>query len=134
MDLTLKPNPNVPPSRQITAPDFIVRHGGLVVGRICKRESAIDPASEWIWVITAVTGAHNSFRQSGSTATYEEALAALKDSWEGCRAWARSSGRELEVANSLDAQADIQDEDPLAALVREAELAAETDAPPASGK
>jgi hypothetical protein len=75
-----------------------------------------------------VTGAHNSVRQSSSTATYEEALAALKDSWEQCLAWARSSGRELEVANSLDGQADIQDEDPLAALVREAELAAETDA------
>jgi hypothetical protein len=125
MDLILKPNPNVPPSRQITAPDFIVRHGGLVVGRICKREVAIDPASEWIWVITAVTGAHNSVRQSGSTATYEAALVALNESWEGCLAWARSAGRELGAGDaSVDAPGDIQQEDPLAALVREAELAA----------
>jgi hypothetical protein len=124
MDLTLKPNPSVPPSRRITAPDFIVMHGGLIVGRICKREAAINPASEWIWVITAAIGAPNSVRQSGSTATHDEARVALKDSWEECLAWARSSGRELEVGNSFDVQADIQDEDPLAALVREAELAA----------
>ena len=107
MDLTLKPNPNVPPSRRITAPDFIVMQGRLVVGRICKREGAINPASEWIWVITAVTGAPNSVRQSGSTATHDEARA----------------GREPGAGDSLDAQPDIQDDDPLAALVREAQLA-----------
>jgi hypothetical protein len=129
MDLTLKPNPSVPPSRRITAPDFIVMHGGFVVGRICKREAAIDPASEWIWVITAVTGAPNSVRQSGSTATYEEALAALKGGWEECLPWARSSGRDPGAVLS-DAQ-DVQDDDPLAALVSEAQLAA---GGPVSGK
>jgi hypothetical protein len=124
MDLTLKPNPNVPPSRRITAPDFIVVDGRFVVGRICKREAAINPACGWIWAITAATGPPNSVRQSGSTATYEEALATLNDSWERCLAWARSSGRELWASNdSVGAQADIEEEDPLAALVREAELA-----------
>jgi hypothetical protein len=123
MDLTLKPNPNIPPSRRITAPDFIVMHGGLVVGWICKREAAINPASEWIWAITAVTGAPKSVRQPGSTATHDEARAALKGSWEECLEWARSSGRELEAGNALDAQSDIKDEDPLAALVSEAQLA-----------
>jgi hypothetical protein len=122
MALIVKPHPNVLPSHQITAPDFIVMHGGLVVGRICKREVAISPACHWIWAITAPIGAPNSVRQSGSTATHDEAKAALKDSWQQCLAWARSSGRELEV--ELSDPQNVQDDDPLAALVREGHDAA----------
>jgi hypothetical protein len=122
MDLALKPNPNVPPSRRITAPDFIVVDGRFVVGRICKREAAINPALEWIWVITAVTGAPKSVRQSGSTATYDEAKAALKDNWEECLAWARSSGRD--PGAELSDPRNIRDDDPLAALIQEVHDAA----------
>jgi hypothetical protein len=128
MSLILKPNTEVSPSRRITAPDFLVMHGGLKIGRICKREAAINPAMQWIWAITGVTEGPERMARSGMAATHNEAVAALNDSWQRWLAWAELSEHETALQESpsvaaADSEIDTQDND-LAAVLKEAHLAA----------
>jgi hypothetical protein len=129
MTLVLKPNLEVSPAARVTAPDFIILHGELKVGRIYKREAAINPAAQWVWAITGVYDGPKPMVRSGLTATHEEAMAALKDSWQRWLAWAELSepGSELRespsVAPGEPAEPETED-DELSGVLREAHLAA----------
>jgi hypothetical protein len=129
MVLILNPNLEVSPAARVTAPDFLVLHGKLKVGRIYKREAAINPATQWVWAITGVYDGPELMARSGLTATHEEAMAALKDSWQRWLAWAQLSEPESEfrespsVAPGDSAETKTEDDD-LSGVLREAHLAA----------
>jgi hypothetical protein len=129
MTLVLKPNLDVSPAARVTAPDFIVAHGELKVGRIYKREAAINPATQWVWAITGVYDGPELMARSGITATHDEAMAALKDSWHRWLAWAKLLEPDSEVEESPSvapgdpAEAKSED-DELSGVLREAHLAA----------
>jgi hypothetical protein len=88
MALILAPNTEVPAADRVTAPDLLVMHKQLRVGRIRRREAAINRASQWIWAITGVRDGPEAMRLSGTAATIEEAQAALQENWERWLAWA----------------------------------------------
>jgi predicted RNase H-like HicB family nuclease len=121
MDLMVIPNtdasgmPGMPPF------DLNVMHGRLRVGRI-RRESALSPPSQWIWVVSVYDGPE-AMHRSGMAATVEEAQAALKDNWQQWLVWAGLIEREVATDESSGAQADSQGND-LTAVLREAHLAA----------
>jgi hypothetical protein len=129
MALVLKPNLEVSPTARVTAPDFLAMHGELKVGRIYKREAAINPATQWVWAITGVYDGPELMARSGLTATHEEAMAALNDSWQRWLAWAELSEPESElrespsVAPGDSAETKTEDDD-LSGVLREAHLAA----------
>jgi len=129
MALIQKPNVEVSPAARVTAPDFLVFHGALKVGRIYKREAAINPATQWAWAVTGVYDGPELMARSGLTATHEEAMAALKDSWQRWLAWAKLSEPESELRESPSvapgelAETKTED-DELSGVLREAHLAA----------
>jgi hypothetical protein len=123
MDLMLTPNSEVSAGPGIAAFDFNVMHGRLRVGRI-RREAALKPDTQWIWVVSLYDGP-DGMRRSGIAATIEEAQVALKDSWRQWLAWAGLSEREPGADEpAVDADKDDQDDELLAAVFREAQLAA----------
>lgn len=101
MGLILTPNTEVSPALRITAPDVLVMHGRLRVGRIHKRESAFNPAFQCVWEITGVFDGPDGMHRSGMTATIEEAQASLKENWERWLSWANLS----EAGTTVEAQA-----------------------------
>jgi hypothetical protein len=121
MDLTVIPNteasglPGMPPF------DLNVMHGRLRVGRI-RRESALSPASQWVWVVSVYDGPE-AMRRSGMAATVEDAQAALKDNWQQWLEWAGLVERDVAADEPLGAPADSEGND-LTAVLREAHLAA----------
>jgi predicted RNase H-like HicB family nuclease len=119
MDLTLTPNAEVSTLPGIKAADFNVMHGELRVGRL-RREATLSPAAQWIWVVSVYDGP-DAMRRSGAAGTVEEAQAALNDSWQLWLAWA---GLSTALQESPSVAADLGDDDPLAAALREAFRAA----------
>jgi|HubBroStandDraft_5_1064220.scaffolds.fasta_scaffold474534_1 hypothetical protein len=123
MDLTLTPNTEVSTAPGVTTFDFNVMHGQLRVGRI-RREAALKPESRWIWVVSVYDGP-DVMRRSGMAATIEEAQAALEDSWQQWLAWAGLSVQAPKTdESSVHSDKNNQDEELLAAVLREAQLAA----------
>lgn len=85
MSLTLNPNPNSPVQHRAT--DHLVMSGKLCVGRIYKREFAIT--SQWLWAINGVQLAGSDvMRIAGTTSSFEQAEAELKENWAKWLAWA----------------------------------------------
>jgi hypothetical protein len=100
MTLTVVPDTEISPSRRVMAPEFLVMHGALRVGRICKRDGAPAPGCQWIWAITGAYDGPDAMRRSGLTATHEEAVTALKDNWRRWLAWASLSEAEAPTNES----------------------------------
>jgi hypothetical protein len=90
-------------------------HGQLRVGRI-RREAALKSDTQWICVVSVYDGPE-AMRRSGMAATIEEAQAALEVSWQQWLAWA---GLSTALQESPSVAADLEDDDPLAAALREA--------------
>jgi hypothetical protein len=85
--LTLRPNIDSASAELRT--DHYVMSGELRVGRIYKREAS-KPELRWLWAINGVqlTGPE-VMRVAGTTATFEEAEAQLKENWDKWLAWAK---------------------------------------------
>jgi hypothetical protein len=86
MPLARRLNTDTPP--KLTQEDYILMHGGLSVGRIYKRASAFRPDATWLWTITGVPGGPEGLRSSGTSATLEDAEAALNACWRQWLDWA----------------------------------------------
>jgi hypothetical protein len=82
MALVLQSNDNGLPD------DHHVLQGGWRVGRIYKRQDALRPETRWLWFISGVSRGPDGLRLTGMSATLEEALAALKESWDKLLVWA----------------------------------------------
>ena len=83
MTLVLQPNDNGLPD------DHHVLQGGWRVGRIYRRQDALRPETQWLWFISGVSRGPDGLRLTGMSATLDEALAALKDSWDKLLVWAQ---------------------------------------------
>jgi hypothetical protein len=76
MALALQPNPDGSPD------DHHVMQGGWQVGRIYKRQNALRPETQWLWSISGVSRGPAEVRFTGMSGTRDEALAAMKESWD----------------------------------------------------
>jgi hypothetical protein len=76
MALVLRPNADGSPD------DHHVMHGGWQVGRIYKRRDALRTETQWLWSISGVSRGIAELRFTGMSGTLDEALAALKESWD----------------------------------------------------
>jgi hypothetical protein len=86
MPLVRRPNTDMPPS--LGEEDYMLMHGGLPVGRIYKRASALRPDTTWLWTINGVPGGPEGLPLSGTSSTLEAAEAAVNASWRQWLAWA----------------------------------------------
>jgi hypothetical protein len=84
MSLVLKPHKEGGPD------DYQVTHGELEVGRIYRRTAALRPDSQWLWALNGILGPQE-LKVTGSSATRDEALAALRESWANWLSWAELS-------------------------------------------
>ena len=75
MALVLQPNADGSPD------DYHVLHGRWQVGRIYKRRDALRPETQWLWSISGIYRAPAEVRFTGMSGTLDEALAAMKESW-----------------------------------------------------
>jgi hypothetical protein len=76
MALVLQPNADGSPD------DHHVMHGGWQLGRIYKRQNALRPETQWLWSISGVSRGRAEMRFTGMSGTLDEALAAMKESWD----------------------------------------------------
>ncbi len=81
--LVLQPNDNGSPE------DHHVMQGGWQIGRIYKRAGALRPESQWLWFISGVSRRDAGIPITGTSATREDALAAIQESWNKLLAWAQ---------------------------------------------
>jgi len=116
MALTVIPDTEVSPSRRVTAPEFLVMHGALQIGRICKRHGSAAPDCQWIWAITGAHDGPDAMRRSGMTATHEEAVIALKENWRRWLAWANLSEGETS-ADGIHNEPEIDSVERLATVI-----------------
>ena len=72
-----------------TGDDYQVMHGELKVGQIYRRKAALRPEAQWLWALNGVPAGSDVSALAGSTATLDEALAALKERWSK---WLESAG------------------------------------------
>lgn len=91
MALVLQPNESGVPD------DHHVMQGGWRVGRIYKRQDALRPETQWLWFISGVSRGPGGLRLTGMSATLDEALAALKDSWDKLLVWAQLTATETDA-------------------------------------
>jgi hypothetical protein len=91
MALVLQPNGNGSPN------DHHVMQGGWQVGRIYKRQDALRPETQWLWSISGISRGPDGLRLTGMSGTLDEALAALKDSWDKVMVWAQLTAAEREA-------------------------------------
>jgi hypothetical protein len=91
MSLVLRPNPDGAPD------DYHVMQGGWQVGRIHKRQDASRPEIHWFWIISCIFRGPDGLRLSGMNATADQALAALKETWNRWLAWAELVEAKTEV-------------------------------------
>jgi hypothetical protein len=131
MDLTLVANADATPVPGLPPADLNVMHGRLRVGRISRHNQM--PGAKYIWVVSIYDGP-DEMRRSGTAPTPEEASAAITNSWRQWLAWAGLSEQEAALQESPSFAADSEDEDPLAAVLREAHLAARFNARPVSSE
>jgi hypothetical protein len=82
MPLILVGNAQEPAALQQEVTDYHVVSGGLRVGRIYKRKSAMRSESQWLWDISGVHAAPGVMRLAGTTTTLEQAHSELKANWE----------------------------------------------------
>ena len=69
--------------------DYQVTHGDLKVGQIYRRKAALRPEAQWLWALNGVPAGSDASALAGSTATLDEAMAALQERWSK---WLASSG------------------------------------------
>jgi hypothetical protein len=91
MALLLQPHDNGLPD------DHHVMQGGWRVGRIYKRQDALRPETQWLWFVSGVSRGPDGLRLTGMSATLDEALAALKDSWDKVLVWAQLTAVEADA-------------------------------------
>jgi hypothetical protein len=91
MALVLQPNPDGAPD------DHHVMHGGWQVGRIYKRRDALRPETQWLWFVSGVSRGPTEVRFTGMSGTLDEALAAMKESWEKWLACAQLRAAETDA-------------------------------------
>jgi hypothetical protein len=77
--------------------DYHVMHGELKVGQIYRRKAALRPQTQWLWALNGVPAGSDASALAGSTATLDEAMAALKERWSK---WLASSGLTEKVSES----------------------------------
>jgi hypothetical protein len=121
MDLIVTTNTETSGAPGITATEFNVMHGPLRVGRI--RGDTQMLGAKCIWTLSIYEGP-DGMRRSGTAATTEEACAEVTNSWRQWLAWAGLTEQETALQKSPSLAADSADDDPLAAVLREAHLAA----------
>ena len=131
MDLIVTPNTEASDVPGITATEFSVSHGPLRVGRIRGDTQLLG--AKCIWTLSIYEGP-DGMRRSGTAPTPEEASAEITNSWRQWLAWAGLSEQEAALQESPSFAADSEDEDPLAAVLREAHLAARFNARPVSSE
>jgi hypothetical protein len=90
MSLVLQPNDNGAPD------DHHVMQGGWRVGRIYKRQDALRPETQWLWFISVVSRGPEGLRLTGMSGTLDEALAALKETWDKLLVWAQLTAAETD--------------------------------------
>jgi hypothetical protein len=61
----------------------------LKVGQIYRRKAALRPEAQWLWALNGVPAGSDASALAGSTATLDEAMAALQERWSK---WLASSG------------------------------------------
>jgi hypothetical protein len=69
--------------------NYDVVHGELKVGQIYRRKAALRPEAQWLWALNGVPAGSDASALAGSTATLDEAMAALQERWSK---WLASSG------------------------------------------
>jgi hypothetical protein len=89
MPLTLIGNARESTAQQQEITDYHVVSGGLRVGRVYKRASAMRSEPQWLWDINGVHAAPGVMRLAGTTTTLEQAQAELQANWEKWLAWAK---------------------------------------------
>jgi hypothetical protein len=85
------------PNGDSSPDDHRVMQGGWQVGRIYKRRDALRPETQWLWFISGISRGPDGLRLSGMSGTPDEALAALKDSWNKLMAWAQLTAAETDA-------------------------------------
>lgn len=70
-------------------PDYLVLHGALQVGRICKREVSLGLEAQWLWAINGSMDASREKHRSVTAETLEQAKADLTENWNRCLRWAK---------------------------------------------
>jgi hypothetical protein len=85
MALVLRPHKEGAPD------DFQVLHGELEVGRIYQKKVALAPDARWFWTLNGVPVGPRDAKLAGLSATKDDALNALSESWAQWLNWARLS-------------------------------------------
>jgi hypothetical protein len=86
MALIRQPNIALPATLQ--EEDFLLTHGGMPVGRICRRQGALRTDGMWLWAINGVPGGPEPFGLAGTSSSLEEAEAKMNAGWHRWLAWA----------------------------------------------
>jgi hypothetical protein len=71
--------------------DYLLVHGNLPVGRICKRQSAFRADAKWLWTLNGIIGGPETLRLAGTAGSSESAEAELKANWQHWLKWANLS-------------------------------------------
>jgi hypothetical protein len=85
MSLELRPHKDGAPD------DLQVMHGGLEVGRIYQKKVTLAPGARWFWTLNGVPAGPPGAQIVGLSATSDEALSALSESWAQWLKWASLS-------------------------------------------
>jgi hypothetical protein len=94
MALVLQPNDQGLPD------DHHVMQGAWRMGRIHKRQNALRPETQWLWFISGISRGPDGLRLTGMSATPDEALAALQDSWDKLLVWAQLTAAETDAGKA----------------------------------
>jgi hypothetical protein len=121
MDLTVIASAEATPVVGLPSADFNVMHGPLRIAGIRRHDEM--PGAKYIWVVSIYDGPEG-MRRAGVAATTQEACAVITNIWRQWLTWAGLSEQETPLQESPSVAADSGDGDPLAAVLREAQLAA----------
>jgi hypothetical protein len=73
--------------------DFILLHGGLLVGRLYRRPAPSTAGMEWLWSLNGVPEGPAGLEFTGLAATKDEAVTALTERWAKWLEWASLAER-----------------------------------------
>jgi hypothetical protein len=71
--------------------DYLLMHGRLPVGRICRRHSAFRADANWLWTLNGVIGGPDTLCRAGTSASPETAEAQVNENWSRWLQWAKLS-------------------------------------------